>query len=182
MSVSTDQYLPRVDSLPHRVCSYFARLTDEELSHQDIALKWQCDQKNIPVQLKQAVDAGLLKRDGTVYSAGPNIGRMGESAPMSTPFVGLKPPGKRRAVPPPIDIESIEFQTGLPTVLSAHERWVTKLQTMKADQWFDVPMEHANALRAAAKTVRKSGKRVRVLMHQGDGQDMVRVVCVGDKE
>lgn len=176
-----DQYLPRADSLPHRVCSYFARLPDEELSNKDIALKWQCDPKNILVQLGHAVSAGILARDGTVYTAGPNIGRMSEQAALSTPFAGLKPAGQRRAVPPPIDIESIEFQTGLPTVISAHERWVAKLQTMKADQWFDVPMEHANALRAAATTVRKSGKRVRVLMHQGENQDMVRVVCVGDK-
>lgn len=179
--ITPDQYLPRADSLPHRVCSYFARLPDEELSNKDIAVKWQCDPKNILVQLSQAVAAGILARDGMVYTAGPNISRMNESVPLSTPFAGHKPPGKRRAVPPPIDIESIEFQTGLPTVLSAHERWVTKLQTMKAEQWFDVPMEHANSLRAAATTVRKSGKRLRVLMHQGDNQDMARVVCVGDK-
>lgn len=176
-----DQYLPRADSLPHRVCSYFARLPDEELSNKDIALKWQCDPKNILVQLKQAVDAGLLVRDGMVYSAGPHIGRMNDAPVISTPFVGLKPAGQRRAVPPPIDIESIEFQTGLPTVISAHERWVAKLQTMQTDQWFEVPMAHANTLRAAATVLRREGKRVRVLMNQGSEQDQVRVVRVGDK-
>lgn len=175
------QYLPRVDSLPHRVCSYFARLPDEELSNKDIGLKWQCDPKNILIQLKQAVDAGLLQRDGVVYSAGPHIGRMSEAPPISTPFAGMKPPGQRRAVPPPIDIESIEFQTGLPTVLSAHERWVSKLQTMQPDQWFEVPMAHANSLRAAATVLRKKGKRIRVLLHQGAGQDQVRVVRTGDE-
>ena len=81
-----DQYLPRADSLPHRVCSYFARLPDEELSNKDIALKWQCDPKNILVQLSQAVAAGILARDGMVYTAGPNISRMNESVPLSTPF------------------------------------------------------------------------------------------------
>lgn len=176
-----DHYIPRADSLPHRVCSYFKRLPDEEMSNKDIALMWQSDPKNILVQLKQAVDAGLLARDGVVYSAGPNIDSMGEAAPMSTPFVGLKKAGNRRAVPPPIDIESIQFQTGLPTVISAHERWVTKLQAMQVDQWFDVPMAHANVLRAAATVLRKEGKRVRVLMHQGDEQDQVRVVRVGDR-
>lgn len=175
-----DQYLPRADSLPHRVCIYFSRFPDEELSNKDIALKWQCDSKNVLVQLTQAVGAGLLARDGLVYTAGPNIGRMNEAVPLSSPFAGHKPPGKRRAVPP-LDIESIEFQTGLPTVLSAHERWVSKLQTMKTDQWFEVSIEHANSLRAAATAVRKSGKRIRVLMHQGDNQDMARVVCLGDK-
>lgn len=179
--ITPDQYLPRADSLPHRVCSYFARLPDEELSNKDIALKWQCDPKNILVQLKQAVDAGLLARDGVVYSAGSNIGRMNEEAPASTPFAGLKPPGQRRALPPPIDIESIEFKTGLPTVISAHERWVAKLQTMNSDQWFEVEMPHAGSLRAAATVLRKQGKRIRVLMQQGDKQDMVRVICVGER-
>lgn len=88
-----DQYLPRADSLPHRVCSYFARLPDEELSNKDIALKWQCDPKNILMQLKQAVDAGLLVRDGMVYSAGPHIGRMSDAPVISSPFVGLTKSG-----------------------------------------------------------------------------------------
>lgn len=66
-------YIPRADSLAHKVCAYFTRLPDEELLSREIAANFQVPPENIAAQLGNAVDAGYLTRDGSVYSAGPNI-------------------------------------------------------------------------------------------------------------
>ena len=67
-------YTPQIDSIPYKVITYFKRFPDEELSSRDIGLKYSCDVKNVLNILKAATDTGFLKRDGSVYSAGPNIG------------------------------------------------------------------------------------------------------------
>ncbi len=66
-------YQPQLNSIAHQVCRYFQRLEDEELSIADIALKWNIDSGNVHNLLGRAVDAGLLKRDGKIYSAGPQL-------------------------------------------------------------------------------------------------------------
>jgi hypothetical protein len=186
MSIEPATYLPREDSLPWRVCAYFARLPDEELSIADVALKWASDPKNVPTQLSKAVESGLLVRSGAVYMAGPDIARMNEAVkpPATSPLIAAGPKRASRHKPPEIDIESIEFVTvPLPTVRPMHDRWMDKVRTMQPGHHFAVDMCHAHALRAVATALRKEGKSIRILMNQpSEGEDKkVGVYCLKEK-
>jgi hypothetical protein len=157
-------YTPREETLPARVVAYFRRLPDEELSALDIAIKWQADPKNVSTQLAMAVAADLLRKSGTVYSAGPAIGRIDLSpsaiAAISTPMVS------KRHVRTTIDIEAITFEDapeGLTSPMKAHDRWVAKIKTMPAGKSFVVAHEYRHAVRTAASAVRKEGWRGSVL-------------------
>lgn len=174
--MSTDFYTPRPDTLPARVVSYFRRLPDEELSSADIAVKWHADPKNIAMQLQRAVEAKLLKKDGSVYSAGPNIVSIDLSPSALASFAS--PPQRKQHVRTLIDIEAIEFEDApadLASPVKAHDRWVTKLRTMPAGKSFAVSSEYRHALRTAVTVLRKEGGwKLSVL---NDGDDKVRVVC-----
>lgn len=175
--MTEEPYIPRPDSLAGRVVVYFARLPDEELSHTDIALKWHADAKNVPVQLKLAVDAGLLARDGSVYSAGPEIGRV-NLTPQAV-VTSAKPAPKKPRIAPPLDIEAIEFEDAPPSaaqmLANVHTRWVAKLRTMAAGKCLTVDIEHRHALRTAATALNKKGWKLPVLTDRDAGK--VRVVC-----
>ena len=168
-------YIPKSESLAARVVSYFARLDDEELSVADIAQKWNGDSKNVSVQLERAVIAGLLKKDGTVYSAGPNIGRY-NLTPGAVGTMHTRPPTRRKVLTA-IDIEGIAFEDAPPEVaspLKPHDRWVAKLRTMPAGKSMVVPYEYRHALRTAVSQVRKEGFMLSVL---AEDETKVRVVC-----
>ena len=168
-------YIPRPDTLPARVVSYFRRLPDEELSVNDIAIKWHADQKNVALQLRMAVDAGLLKKDGTVYSSGEKIGSI-ELSPSAIASAGL-PPQRKSRVRTTIDIEAIEFEDAPPELqspLKVHDRWVAKLRQMPSGKSFVVPSVYRHALRAAASELRKLGWKISVLIAD---EGTVRVVC-----
>lgn len=169
-------YTPHIDSLAGRVVAYFRRLPDEELSTADIALKWNPDQKNVPVQLAKAVEAGLLVRDGLVFSAGPNIGRI-ELTPAVLSSANL-PSMKKPRVAPPLDIEAIEFEDtpemAKAAVVRVHDRWVAKLKAMPAGKSFAVDSVHGAALRTAVTDLRKLGWLLSVVR---EGEDKVRVLC-----
>ena len=169
-------YTPHSDSLAGRVVAYFRRLPDEELSTADIALKWQADQRNVPVQLSHSVGAGLLVRDGLIYSAGPEIGRI-----VLTPTVlssADQPSMKKPRVAPPVDIEAIVFEDtpemAKAAVVRVHDRWVAKLKTMPAGKSFAVAKEHGHSLRGAVTELRKLGWALSVVR---EGDEQVRVLC-----
>lgn len=97
-------YIPRADSLADKVCRYFMRLPDEELLTREIAANFEAEVKNVGNNLRLAVEAGYLTVDGTVYSAGRDIGRFiqainkGEQQ-AADGAAGTPPPGARRTVP-----------------------------------------------------------------------------------
>lgn len=71
--MSTTPYIPRLDSVPDKVCRYFIRLPDEELLTREVASKFGITVSNVSLQLAKAVAAGYLQVDGSVYSAGANL-------------------------------------------------------------------------------------------------------------
>ena len=66
-------YAPQENSLPDRVCQFFKRVPDEELSTCDIAAKFNARYQSIQTKLLRAVQSGLLKKEGPIYRAGENI-------------------------------------------------------------------------------------------------------------
>ncbi|MGS5089034.1 hypothetical protein ACVC7V_21325 [Hydrogenophaga sp. A37] len=172
--MSGGQYTPRDETLPARVVTFFSRCPDEELNDQDIAKKWHVDPKNVKLQLQLAVEAGLLKIDGRVYSAGPNIGRVSPS-PAAVATVNM-PSQRKTHVRTTIDIEAIAFEdapAGLDSPKKAHDRWVDKMRTMPEGKSFAVPLEYRHALRAAVTALHKEGWKLSVV---NEGAT-VRVVC-----
>lgn len=172
--MNQETYVPRPDTLSARVVGYFRRMPDEELNNQDIALKWHADPKNISVQLQRAVEAGLLKKDGTVYSAGDKIGSI-ELSP-SAIASAEKPSQRKSHVRTVIDIEAIKFEDApveLSSPVKTSDRWIAKLRTMPAGKSFTAGREYAHALRYAVTVLRKEGWNLSVLNEDA----MVRVVC-----
>lgn len=168
-------YIPKADSLAARVATFFRRFPDEELSIADIALKWQTDPKNIPVQLERCVEAGLLVRSGSVYFAGPDIVRI-DLTPMTMAMADTKPKS-RGHVRTVIDIEAIEFEDapiGVSAAEKVHDRWMAKMKTMPAGKSFVAPAQYRHALRSAVTALRKQGWKLSVL---NEGEELVRVVC-----
>ena len=71
-------YIPRPDSVPDRVCRFFASNPDEQLDTHDIAAKFDSRSNNVHTQLALCVGAGLLTRErddelGYIYTAGPRL-------------------------------------------------------------------------------------------------------------
>ena len=173
MSAST--YTPKPDTLAARVVAYFKRLPDESLSVQDIGIKWCTDDKNVVVQLHRAVEAGLLQKDGKVFSVGPNLGNVDLSPHALLMFAA--PPAGRGNARTTIDIESIEFEeapAGLESPVKNHDRWVAKLRTMPAGKSFKAPGQYRHALRTAVTDLHKQGGWKLSVLKEGED---VRVVC-----
>lgn len=165
----TKPYTPQLDSIPHRVISYFRRFPDEELSTKDIALKYSCEVKNVLNILQSATDAGLLKRDGQIYSAGPGIG---QPTPASQPALNafgspITPaPGARTAPKPPragpIDIAAISIDDDVPlaeeSTRKGGDKWGPLLaRLVSVGQSFALPIECSGAIGAAIGKRHKKG-------------------------
>lgn len=75
MTHAPHNYAPRADSLAARVIAFFRRADpDEELHLSDIELKFDTPKISIHAALKEAVTHDILKRNNSMYSAGPHIG------------------------------------------------------------------------------------------------------------
>jgi hypothetical protein len=70
-------YKPKAGSIPERVCQFFLANPEEELTRQDMALKFEMLPSSCDQIFKLAVEAGLLERktgdDGVVWSAGTRL-------------------------------------------------------------------------------------------------------------
>jgi hypothetical protein len=117
-------YTPRPESVPGRVCAWFAANLDETMYTTDLALKFEVEPKQMHGLLKRAVDAGLLNTtpagNETEWSAGPQL-RPSTTAPSTAAnsvFAVGQAAGKAarsRRWLPPIDVGAIAVEaTPLP--------------------------------------------------------------------
>lgn len=167
-------YTPREGSLPYRVCAYFRAQADEELSRDDIVLKFDVTSAHqVDQQLATAVAAGLLtrvvrERGSATYLAGPALAaKMVLAATPSAPrtngafpsFHGSQGKPKRRAptLLPPIDAANVGISADLPApVAFDHLRnrspWHALLERMtKPGQHSEpIPKIYAKQLRTSA--------------------------------
>jgi hypothetical protein len=192
-------YLPREDSLPYKLAMYFVRLPEEELSTKDICMKWGADSKNVQHQLKHAVDAGLICRDGSVYSAGPEIHRMneprqprhrspwtavasGDSRPLAGAVTATTSQQGRKSLPP-LDVAAIRFDDHVPlpargsTSLTA--QLMQRMRQMQPGQSFALPVVYRHTLGKAISTLRKEGRDYRMARTHLDGAELVRAHFAG---
>lgn len=128
-------YTPIPGSLADRVCAYFRRHSDEELSADDIALKFDSHANSVATSLAPSIGARYLERvrnaasgRGYVYRAGTAIARSGQpgSAPVaaaadSAPSAALPafpanptPQRKKRPPLPVLDLETVAVEADVP--------------------------------------------------------------------
>lgn len=115
-------YVPQAGSLPDRVCEWFLRNAEEELTASDIARKYNVPSVNVAPTLASAVAAEWLTRDKgddgvKVYRRGPKLATFAPAAASSRPPAGEI---KRRRLPP-LDPDKVEIKLGsqMPTKCAA---------------------------------------------------------------
>jgi pyruvate/2-oxoglutarate dehydrogenase complex dihydrolipoamide acyltransferase (E2) component len=116
-------YQPQADSLAGRVCAYFFRHGEEELSTGDIAIKFDANANSVSALLAGAVTNGLLNRTknaggfGT-YSKGPKLAAA-MTAPAAPPPKAATPAPPPAPLPPPT---ALTIEAGVPLPPAAGRR------------------------------------------------------------
>lgn len=169
MNSRVDIYEPREDTLPYRVLQYFRRLPDEELSARDIGLKFNTEPGNVHIQLKTAVDHDMLARDGSIYKAGPSIGKL-LTPTMLSPTANAPSPArpKRASYTTPIsaadlpDLATIPLEESVPLTGGGPGRnkvdWEQLLARMKPGQSCVLPSKALYTLRSSITARHKAGQ------------------------
>lgn len=178
MTTKTKPYQPQLGSIAHQVCRYFQRLEDEELSIADIAVKWNIDSGNVHNLVGRAVEAGLLKRDGKIYSAGPQLHTLQAEpadALASGALLGRKPaqraPGRLQVTQEDLDALPVEegispAPMGTPKGVSKWNPLFDKLQ--RPGQSVPIPAEWKKPVAT------ESTKRNRAAKAQGQTKSLWR--------
>lgn len=179
-NLTARSYHPQPDSVAGRVISYFKRFPDEELSADDIALKYSAKKSSLQALLTDAIEAGYLAKDGVIYSAGPNIGQVEITTMGSSPFavttVKAEEPTKAerrprgpRQTPPALDVDNLKVDDDIPLPVAYRTPGVPKwapffAKLAKPGQSVPVPIAMQPALCAAArKQTKDTGTTYRVL-------------------
>ena len=166
-------YTPQLDSIPHKVIAYFKRLPDEELSNKDISLKYSCAAGNVKAILAAAVQAGCLKQDGSIYSAGDHIAEAGISTTGTTPptaqtdgkqnspWCAPKRKPAKQCPPVHIDFSSLQVETSIP-VSDTRTAGVSKWQPLfnlltQPGQSVQLPKDVTGAIGAEMAKRKKTG-------------------------
>lgn len=167
-------YAPQEDTLAHRVCAYFKRLPDEELSVSDISTKWSTDSKNVGVKLERCVEAGLLAKDGRVYSAGPDIGSFDISV---RPAFPASDRSRKPAARFSIDLNKVKIIKDVPmaeVVKPKNIDWPAKFDELEVGHWFALPAEGRSSVSKAAQLYKSSTGKAISIRAMEDGS-----LCVG---
>lgn len=116
-------YQPEPGSLAARVCTWLRQNSEEELTASDIGRKFDVPANSAAACLASSITRGFVvtRRDeisGRVYVAGPKLGEFDPGVP-STADIGkatslAKRPKRSMALPPPLDIDAIKIEPGVP--------------------------------------------------------------------
>jgi hypothetical protein len=113
-------YNPRIDSIPGRICAYFAANPEEALSTEDLCIKFDITPKQVSDNLQSALDEEhlVLKTINKVptWSAGPNLKPPTKGA--AFPWLGngaaAAKQTRKRPTLPPIDVSKISVEKAVP--------------------------------------------------------------------
>lgn len=123
-------YNPRPGSLAARLIFWLSRNPDEELSAQDVALKFDHPEHRVSADLVDAVNASALTNRRGVYGAGPALGE----------FVGRVQPAKpwkgshaNKGTPlPPLDVSALQVDVDVPEPAAGAGRTLSVYQQLIA--------------------------------------------------
>lgn len=149
---------PNAHSLAQRVCLFFQLQPDEELTRDDIALKFRVGAAaNVRDRLAVAVSEQLLAVSGAgadaTWRAGPKLAAMPSLEVAPKPVGGVK-------YAPKVDIDAIQPLRTLPLpVKQSHHKndWRTLLARMEKGQHTPaLDMVHRPAMKAAIRSYRRT--------------------------
>lgn len=151
MSTSPISYVPKPGSIPHSVCTFFAKNPEEELSTADVAQKFDLKPDQVPMHLTLAVKAGLLRRvRPSVFAAGEQLANWQPNAqPVATPRSYTR-----------LEVQSVKIIPGRPLPAADTQRGHTSPYAelwarMKVGDSVDLSRKRADSFRSWAKRNKK---------------------------
>lgn len=162
--MTSSTYTPASGSTADRVCQFFAKQRDEELSKADIALKFDVATSGVDAVLARAVETQLLTREksasGVVFRAGPKLPKPQPATPL--PAGAAQRPTRRGVRLPPLNLDEIKIETGIPVapltrngVVSGQRMYAPLIKKLQPGQSFQVPKEYRGTLSSAIKALCK---------------------------
>jgi hypothetical protein len=160
---ATKPYAPQTHSLPGRLVKFFSANLEEELSADDITLKFDVQRNKLHSNLQLAVEHNWLARDGSIYSAGSQIRDKALVVPLTpSDFPRIESRKAKVHCLHMLDVESLRVETGVPYMKRASKgdhKWEPLFAKLtKPDQSIAVPAKVKGAL-AAAVAKRNKQKR-----------------------
>jgi hypothetical protein len=156
-------YEPTSGSLADRVIEYFKENPEEELTRDDIAAKFDADQRFVAAQLAKAVVARVLVRDAN-YS-GEDVWKPGPRGPFRAwPFGKAAGEGAKRRKPVELDFvalqESIEDGVPLFERQTLIKGLLELLSKVKKGQHFKLPIAARGVMTAARSAYKEKHPNV----------------------
>ena len=146
MTISNQNLIPLTDGLAEKVIAFMRRLPEEELSVEDIALKFDAPKALIHAHLKMSVISNMLMRDGQIYSAGSSIGKAEPSikhsaSPFATSPIKRKAPQLPRVAMPDLATIKLDNDVPIPGRGSRGANWPMLLDRLKVNQSTILPRQ-----------------------------------------
>ena len=163
-------YTPREGSVPWKVIEFLTTNTDEFLTADCVAAKFDAPRNRVHTLLALAVEAGTLRRDEDM-GAGELCYRLGNGHPLVTARPARHPtlwPGRDAAVDAAparrprfwVDVATVEIRSDVPPKDLTRPRqvdWPALLGRMAVGDSFELPVAAAGSLRKAVGTAHKGG-------------------------
>ena len=164
-------YTPREGSVPWKVIEFLTTNTDEFLTADCVAAKFDVSRNRVHTLLTPAVEAGTLRRDEDM-GTGELCYRLGNGHPLVTAQPARYPtlrPGRDAAVDAAparrprfwVDVATVEIRSDVPPPKNLtgprQVDWPALLGRMAVGDSFELPVAAAASLRKAVGTAHKGG-------------------------
>lgn len=170
MPAPSSPYVPLEGTLAARVCAFFLRHPDEELSTKDIAQKFDVPVGSVRNSLQACLTHKLLKLATASWLAGENLRQAAPAPQPAPPMLGAK---ARRPVArlPSLDLGKLEVRRGVPIPAISYgraEKGKTKYDAaldklVEAGASFELPLEYRAAVTKALQTYsQRTGRKFQI--------------------
>lgn len=176
-------YRPQLGSVAYQVIEFLTTHPEEELTREDVSVKYDTPAKQVHSLLAIAIESGALKRrdtdDGEIaYSLGTGVPSIKPSRARNP---SLRPDaliaganlGKRKSALPPPDLTALEIRSDVPMptgVGRAKTDWTVLLKRIEVGQSTMLDRRHRAGLTKACTEWKKAGKGVFSVATVSDSQ------------
>ncbi len=167
-------YKPQSGSVAWKVIQFFTTQPDEQLSAEDISVKFDTSARGVHSLLGLAVTAGVLVRKDDL-STGELVYRLGKGhadvAPSAAASPSLRAPESSEVTPPKrrspfwLDVSTLEVRKGvpLPPPQRATIEWAPAFDRLEVGDSYPLPLEGKSAASKAMQAYQSStGKKLAI--------------------